>query len=191
MMYVGNLESYQGIDLMLLAFAQLVASGENPSAALVIIGGDDMRIAAYQHKAEQLGLANRCHFLGPQPVGMLKALTSHADILVSPRTHGTNTPLKIYSYLDSGVPVLATALETHTQVVDSSQAMLCAPEAGAMAESMRTLINKPELRAKLAAHAKCLIEKHHSLPVFRREMLEVYQKVTATEESTKNISEVA
>ena len=41
-----------------------------------------------------------------------------ADVLVSPRLKGLNTPMKIYSYLDSGSAVLATRLRTHTQVLD-------------------------------------------------------------------------
>ena len=38
-------------------------------------------------------------------------------MLVSPRIRGTNTPLKIYSYLRSGRPIVATNLLTHTQVL--------------------------------------------------------------------------
>ena len=44
--------------------------------------------------------------------------SSHAaDILRPPRIRGTNTPLKIYSYLRSGKPIVATNLLTHTQVL--------------------------------------------------------------------------
>ena len=40
------------------------------------------------------------------------------DVLVSPRSRGTNTPLKIYQYLRSGKPIVATRLLTHTQVLE-------------------------------------------------------------------------
>ena len=39
-------------------------------------------------------------------------------MLVSPRSRGTNTPLKIYQYLRSGKPIVATRLLTHTQVLE-------------------------------------------------------------------------
>ena len=52
-----------------------------------------------------------------------------ADVLVSPRILGTNIPLKIYSYLASGVPVVATDLPTHTQSVSADIAILAAPAA--------------------------------------------------------------
>ena len=50
-----------------------------------------------------------------------------ADVLVSPRSRGTNTPLKIYQYLRSGRPIVATRLLTHTQVLSDEIAILTAP----------------------------------------------------------------
>ena len=52
---------------------------------------------------------------------------AQADVLVSPRTKGANTPMKVYSYLDSGVAVLATRLPTHTQVMNDETALLAEP----------------------------------------------------------------
>ena len=45
---------------------------------------------------------------------MMGVLMAQADVLISPRIKGVNTPMKIYSYLDSGRCVLATDLQlTH------------------------------------------------------------------------------
>ena len=46
LMYVGNLESYQGIDLLLESFALVV--NQTAQADLVIIGGDSADILKYQ-----------------------------------------------------------------------------------------------------------------------------------------------
>lgn len=180
LMYIGNLEPYQGIDLLLQSFAQFQTSNSNPTAALIIVGGDIERIASYRERAAELNIAEQTFFLGHQRIGMLKALTSKADILISPRIQGTNTPLKLYSYLDSGVPVLATDLQTHTQVVDSEQAMLCQPTPASMARAMADLATDPQLRKTLAANAKQLVQERHSLDVFRTEMLGIYAQLTAS-----------
>ena len=58
-------------------------------------------------------------------------MSQACDILVSPRIRGTNTPLKIYSYLRSGKPIVATDLLTHTQVLSPDVARLVAPDADA------------------------------------------------------------
>ena len=56
-------------------------------------------------------------------------------LISSPRlaSAGTNTPLKIYSYLRAGKPIVATDLLTHTQVLDREVAILVRPEPGAFA----------------------------------------------------------
>ncbi len=125
-MYVGNLERYQGIDLMLDGFRH--ALYRVPDASLVIVGGRDEDIQHYQGVAARLGIRPKVHFLGPRPVNVLPSLLRQADVLVSPRVKGLNTPMKIYSYLDSGTAVLATRLRTHTQVLDDRSAYLVDPE---------------------------------------------------------------
>ena len=67
-------------------------------------------------------------FTGQQPAREIPAFVQACDILVSPRIRGTNTPLKIYSYLRSGKPIVATDLLTHTQVLSDGVARLVAPK---------------------------------------------------------------
>ncbi|HEU4699651.1 MAG TPA: glycosyltransferase family 4 protein [Gemmatimonadales bacterium] len=151
-LYVGNLASYQGIDLLLEAFALVVEQA--PTATLVLIGGPGERIRHYRALAATRGLGRRVRFLGPRPLEQLGGYLRQADVLVSPRITGVNTPMKIYSYLDSGVPVVATRLPTHTQVLDDDTALLVEPTAEALAGGLVRLLEDPELRAALAARAK-------------------------------------
>jgi glycosyltransferase involved in cell wall biosynthesis len=72
-----------------------------------------------------------------------------ADILVSPRLQGINTPLKIYSYLSSGRPIVATRLLTHTQVLNDEVALLVEPSPQEMAGGILRLLGDSELRASL------------------------------------------
>ena len=123
-MYVGNLQRYQGIDLLLDSFRH--ALREVPAAKLVVIGGDEESLRLY--KARAADLAESVRFLGPRPVEKLGAYLRRATVLVSPRIQGENTPMKVYSYLDSGRPVLATRLPTHTQVLTDDIARLADPE---------------------------------------------------------------
>ena len=64
-------------------------------------------------------------------------------MLVSPRLKGLNTPMKIYSYLDSGSAVLATRLRTHTQVLDDGIAYLVEPEPVALGRRSRRTDGRP------------------------------------------------
>ena len=171
-MYIGNLEHYQGIDLLLEAFSRYRHAGG--SAHLVVIGGSSGHIADYQRKSKQLGIGACTHFLGPRPVRHMAGYLSQADILVSPRTQGENTPMKIYSYLHSGRAVLATRLPTHTQVMNDEMAMLADPDPASFAAAMEKLLQDESLRMELAARARSYIEAEHSYEAFRARVHALY-----------------
>ncbi len=171
-MYVGNLESYQGIDLLLNSFA--LVSEQDTNAHLVIIGGDDADIGHYQARVEQLGVSGRVHFLGKRPLATMGAFLRQADVLISPRSEGVNTPMKVYSYLHSGVAVLATDLPTHTQVMTSAIARLAPPEPIAFTADWLDLLARPAERAALGARARKYVERNHSYESFRRTLHGLY-----------------
>ncbi|MBN1676183.1 MAG: glycosyltransferase family 4 protein [Kiritimatiellae bacterium] len=176
-MYVGNLESYQGIDLLLDAFARLLA--KTGRAKLVIVGGISRHIRRYEARVDALGIAKKVYFLGPKSADLLGSLTADADVLVSPRTKGGNTPMKIYSYLHSGKPVLATDLPTHTQVLNADVALLAPPEPDAFAAGMLRLIDDADLRRDLGQRGRRLIEEKYSFAVFRKTLNELYDWIAA------------
>ena len=167
-MYIGNLESYQGVGLLIRGFAGAVAQGV--AGRLVIIGGTEAHVAEHRALAAELGLADRVSLLGPRPVERIGDYLAQATVVVSPRTQGRNTPMKIYSYLDSGKPLLATRLATHTQVLDDEIAMLVEPDPDDMARGIRTLIENPELRLRLATAAGQRVAAEFSPEAYARKL---------------------
>ncbi len=173
-LYVGNLERYQGVDLLLEAWAH--ASLRLTDAALVVVGGP-AHIEPYRRRAEALGIADRVQFTGPRPLAHLPRLLADADVLVSPRIRGNNTPMKIYSYLDAGRAVLATALPTHTQVMTADMALLCDPTPEAFAEGLARLAGDPDLRRSLAAAAQARARRDFSFAAYRRTLDAFYAEI--------------
>ena len=174
-MYIGNLETYQGMDLMLDAFALFLKTGT--PALLLIAGGKAADIKYYRQKALSLGITSQVRFMGPQPISRMAALFDAADILVSPRIKGNNTPMKIYSYLASGKPILATALPTHTQVLTPGVALLASAEPQAFADAMGVLAGDAELRTRLGHDAQALAEQSYSREAFRKTVDSLYMWV--------------
>jgi glycosyltransferase involved in cell wall biosynthesis len=171
-MYVGNLEHYQGIGLLLEGFRHALI--RIPNAHLVIVGGLRDDIAHYGRRATQLGIGSRVHFLGQRPVSELESLFRRADVLVSPRLKGLNTPMKIYSYLDSGTAVLATRLRTHTQVLDDHTAYLVEPDAEALGDGLAELLSDPALRERLASQAKAYVQREFTPEAAHRKLGSFY-----------------
>jgi glycosyltransferase involved in cell wall biosynthesis len=174
-MYVGNLERYQGIDLLLEGFQHTLAQMQQ--ARLVIVGGQKDDIDRYGQRASALGIGQSVHFLGPKPVSELADLLREADVLVSPRLKGTNTPMKIYSYLDSGTAILATRLRTHTQVLDERTAYLVDPEPMALGTGLATLLKDDSLREGLAARAKDHVRREFTPEAAARKLEAFYAMI--------------
>ncbi|MFH0782044.1 MAG: glycosyltransferase family 4 protein [Pseudomonadota bacterium] len=175
MLYVGNLEKYQGIDLLLQSFQLALRQGCHGN--VVIIGGAAETITAYKKYAEELQVSEHTYFCGPRPVELLGHYLAQADILLSPRITGNNTPMKLYSYLDSGKAVLATNLPTHTQVLNEDFACLVEPVKESMAAGMAKLLDNPELCLSLGEKGRGVARENYSLAAFRAKLGNFYCRI--------------
>ena len=121
-LYTGTFEAYQGLDLLFEAMA--IVHDACPDARLVLAGGKPDQVDRARDRARVAGIGAVTIFAGERPADEIPAYLLAADVLVSPRSRGTNTPLKIYQYLRSGKPIVATRLLTHTQVLSDDTAVL-------------------------------------------------------------------
>jgi len=176
-LYAGTLEPYQGIPLLIEAFAQLDMPGTPPRLALV--GGRDDQIEELRALASRCGVSERVSFVGRRPPGEMPACLAAADVLVSPRSGGTNTPLKIYAYLQSGRPIVATRRLTHTQVLDDDVALLTEPSAAGIADGITALLGDAALAKRLGDAARARAEERYSTRSFVARTAEAYAQVGA------------
>jgi glycosyltransferase involved in cell wall biosynthesis len=120
-------------------------------------------------------------FTGQRPLDEMPACFELAQVLVSPRTTGMNTPLKIYSYLASGRPIVATRILSHTQVLTDELAVLTEPTPEGLAAGIVRLLGDEPLAAGLAKHAKAFAETHFSQAAYRAKVERAYEVLaTAT-----------
>ncbi|PID56720.1 hypothetical protein CSB45_09740 [candidate division KSB3 bacterium] len=176
--YTGTMEAYQGLDLLLESAKHVSTQYEN--VRYVLVGGHREQIEQLKERARALGIERFTSFLGQQPVEDMPLYTALADILVSPRKDGKNTPLKIYSYLKSGKPIVATKILTHTQVLNSGVAVLTDNTAEAFAAGIVRLIEHPELGEKLVERALQLSEEKYSYEIYLEKTDQVYQYIANT-----------
>lgn len=176
-LYVGNLGPYQGIEMLLEAIALLDPS---LSGQFVIIGGPDSALRRLKALARNHGIQDRVHFKGPRPLKALGGILSQADILISPRLSGVNTPMKIYAYMHSGVAIVATDIRSHTQVLDGTMAELVGVSAPSLANGLRRLLADPERRQSLGEAARSLVLKEYTLEAYRRRLSGAYDRLIGT-----------
>lgn len=175
--YTGNLESYQGIDLLLPAFARM--AHERSDVVLVLVGGTPEQIDDVRARARTLNIENRLVLTGQRPAEEMPEWMAMGTMLVSPRLHGGNTPLKLFSYMWSAVPIVATDLPTHTQVLDADSAVLCAPTPEDFASGMLAVLDAPSHYSGIGARARARVERDYSREAFRRKLLAAYAMIGA------------
>jgi len=171
--YAGTLEPYQGIDILLDSFKQVVAAV--PDAFLIIVGGRDSQVKQYSQQAAQCGLEKHTLFTGQVPQPLAKKYCQLAAIQLSPRSAGTNTPLKIYEQLASGVPLVATRIYSHTQVLDDKVAFLVEPTPEDMARGIIEALTDHERAQGVAREARKLYDEKYSRPVYEKKMRRVLE----------------
>ena len=176
--YTGNLERYQGIDLLLAAWKVFISEKKNGKPyKLVIVGGPTEKVDYYKKTVDKDSIANSVCFVGPRPLNEMGAWMALSDVLVSPRSEGDNTPLKIYSYMSSGRPIVATRRRTHTQVLDDSIAFLAEPDPVQFAAAISEALTDGNIATKRSGMAKQMVEKRYGYSTFSRKLLEAYNSI--------------
>jgi len=163
-LYTGTFETYQGLDLLFEATA--IVQRARPDARLVLAGGRPDQVARATDQARAAGIAGATVFAGERPAAEIPAYLLAADVLVSPRSRGTNTPLKIYQYLRSGKPIVATRLLTHTQVLSDRTAILTGATAQAFAEGILSALTDSARAQAVGANARQLAETKYSYETY-------------------------
>jgi glycosyltransferase involved in cell wall biosynthesis len=163
-LYTGTFEAYQGLDLLFEAMKPVLA--QLPAARLVLAGGHPDQVERARREAAAVGVGASTVFVGERPAEDIPAYLEAADVLVSPRSRGKNTPLKIYQYLRSGKPIVATNLLTHTQVLDTTVAELTDPTAEAFGAGILRVLRDGDRAAAISRAARSLAETRYTYEAY-------------------------
>ena len=183
-LYTGTFEQYQGLDLLTEAAARLTALW--PAARVLVVGGSPEQVTAARAKAEAAKAP--MVFTGQRPAKEIPHFVDACDILVSPRISGTNTPLKIYSYLRSMRPIVATNLHTHTQVLSPEVSLLVEPTPDALARGLAGLLANPDEGLRLAQNAAALSAERYSREAYLSKTRDVYRRLLQAGGTAKSAS---
>ena len=88
------------------------------------------------------------------------------------------TPQKIYSFLKSGKPLVATNLWTHTQVLSPKNSVLVDPNPQSLAEGICFALWNSEAQKRSRA-AKELAEKEYTYPRYLEKVSKALEKASS------------
>lgn len=155
LLYAGNLYKWQGIDLLMAAFARLVEEGARVSLTVL---GDEGRLLGRPASGGRERLKKAVFFAPAVSYEDVPALCRGADVLLLPRPRMLSTylafPQKLADYMASGRAIVATDLAPHRWALeDSVTGVLCRPTPRDLARGIRRCYDS-SLRAACGREAR-------------------------------------
>ncbi len=185
-LFVGRMEPRKGIDMLVPAFAALVA--RMPEATLVVAGPDTVgpaeRGSYWQHMAEAWAAAGvppeRVRLLGPVAHESLPAIYSACDVMVAPSPYEAFGLVYLEAMACGCVPIGCAAGGVPAIVADGVTGRLVPPgDAAALTAVMAEVLADPEQRQRMAAAGRLRVEQTYSLDAVVARTEAFYREVAA------------
>jgi glycosyltransferase involved in cell wall biosynthesis len=154
----------------------LTAAAQVPDATFVLAGDGPLR-AELEGRARELGIADRCVFLGHRLD--VADLLAAADLFLHPSLF-EGLPVSVLEAMAAQRPVVATAIGgTNEAVVHESTGLLVPPgDPDALASAIRRIRADPAFAHRLAVAGRARVEREFSSSVTARQMMLIYDEVT-------------
>jgi glycosyltransferase involved in cell wall biosynthesis len=156
-LFAGNLAPWQGVDVLLKAFAGL---RREMSDVFLIIVGDGMEADRLRRLAERLD-ADRIVFVGRQPHERVPLYIAASDVCVFPGLKERNqrigvSPIKLAEYASGGRPIVASDVPGAGLLVEKLRIGLSfrADDHVALAERLRDLLEDSQLARDMGLRAR-------------------------------------
>lgn len=173
--FVGSFATYQGVDLMFDAIPKVVEGC--PEARFLIIGGTEEEIDERKAVLDSHNVAHAVTFLGKIPPDDLPHTLAAADVLLSPRSSGVNTPLKLLDYFKAGGAIVATDIASNRLILNESNSVLTWPTPEQFAHGITSLVKDPEQRQVLGQNGHQLYLDRYNFTEYKRLLSEAYSQV--------------
>ncbi len=170
--FAGNLAPYQGIDLLLRAFARV--RQEVPAARLRLLTDGDFN--PLRPLAEMLGVASSIEAMAVPYAELPQALRA-AMVLVNPRPVCSGVPQKLLNYMASARPVVSFAASAALLEHEKTGLIVSDGDIEAFAAAIVRLMRDPALSARLGESARLLVGKNHSWDQVAARVEQVYASV--------------
>ncbi len=163
--FAGSFYGYEGLDLLLDAFAQLAP--RQPQLKLLLVGGGP-QAGALRDQAEALGLADRIVFSGRVPHAEVQRYYSQIDVLCYPRKPmrltELVTPLKPLEAMAQGKLLVASDVGGHRELIRHGETGILFPanDSRALADAVARLLAERDRWQALREAGRAFVERERT-----------------------------
>lgn len=143
--YLGVLNSYQGVDLFLSSMQILKKKGCN--VHFILMGYPEEQ---YRQKADEMGMAHCVTFTGKVDYAEAARFLSAGDIAVSPKLSLTEANGKLFNYMACGLPTVVFDTPVNREILGEAGVYAAYGDAEDFATQIETLLTDPVRRADLS-----------------------------------------
>jgi glycosyltransferase involved in cell wall biosynthesis len=129
-------------------------------------------------------VARRVRLVKRRPSHEVPLYLALADCLVSPRRATDNVPLKVFDYMGSGKPIIATKGRAHEPPLSPERAVLCEGTADALAAAILSAVSDPSRMQELARNSCDYANRHFGWKPFVEFIRTTYLRVLESRRST-------
>jgi len=149
LIFTGNLAAYQGVELMLEAFALLRQRRDD--VLLRIVTNDDFR--PYAPLARKLEIENDIEIAGSD-FDALPGEIARASVAINPRLSMDGIPQKLLNYMAVGVPIVSFVGSARNLVDNENGLVIPDGNTVMFADALDRLLNDQEVARKLSKAAR-------------------------------------
>ncbi len=163
--YIGRFQTMgmeKGVPELVKSMKHLVANNPENPPLLLCVGGPMELVDNYLRTADEYGVSHEhMKFLDRVPNNEVKYWQKACDVVAIPFPWSQHmayycSPMKLFEYMASGVPIVASDLPSLGEILTSNKNALLS-EAGnvdKLADSIQSLLDKPELSTELGKQAR-------------------------------------
>ena len=174
-LYTGNFEPYQELHKLVEAALEVLYCF--PNAVFVFVGGNSSDKLALFDGSKTLFRKGALRLIPRQPRSEIAKFLALANVVVSPRVHSSNLPLKIFDYLAAGKPIVAIDSPTTRTVLDDDRAVLVNPMTNELGEAITQLLQDPETAERLGKAARVYAEENLGWKAFVELVSKIHSRV--------------
>lgn len=158
--YIGSIKKRRGIDRFVSGLKGLSAAEQEIIEFHLYGGADGGHIRELQQMSHGEAFDFRYH--GHFPHDEVPEVLQAADVGVSPlpnlEAYRVSSPAKVYEYLASGLPVLASDITAHRRILDDECAFLVDPKPEQYIGAIRNIVSDREQLSSMSKSARVRAE---------------------------------
>lgn len=171
LIYTGNLAPYQGIELMLEAFAHVLERRRHVRLLLAT----DSSFAPYEELAVRLGVRDRIDLVSGELLGLREHLAS-AHVALNPRVECDGYPQKVLNYMAAGKPIVSFVGSAADLREGEVARLVEGADPSAFAAAILDLLGDRQLCRRLGANALAYVRCERSWEQAAKRTERVYRR---------------